>query len=120
MNYLQLNIDGRLHGLKFNQMMYMVFYENLDQERFTATFYYAAVYAALKANAYVKKEEFITSFEEVCDWVDGMTEEDKEKVMEVFNGTAYWKEQVKKGKELTEEKTPAEKKSKLKSTTKKV
>ena len=119
MSYLQINIGGNLRGLKFNQMAYIVFYDHVDLDQYLATSYYAIAYAGLKANAYVKREEFTDSFETVCEWVDELSAEDKAAMLEAFSSTSQWQALVEKGKEVAE-KTPEEKKRKLKSTTTKV
>lgn len=103
-------------GLKFNQLAYITFYEKVDQDNYLGTFHYAAVYGALKANAYVKGQEFTETFESVCDWVDEMSKEDKEKVTEVFGNTAYFKKLVEDGAGNVEVKDGPSKKKKLKNT----
>lgn len=117
MDYLQINIGGKLRGLKFNQLAYITFYKFIDLENFDSTFHYAAVYAALLANAYVKREEFTETFETVCGWVDEATVEDKNAVLEAFNSTAYWKKIVEDGKAVVEKekKTTEQKKRKTRS-----
>lgn len=99
-NYLQVNIGGQLRGLKFSNGAYVTFYETVDHNNYLASFYYAVIYAGLKANSYAKREEFTESFETVCDWVDAMSEEDKAAALKVFSETEYWKKQIDEGKKL--------------------
>jgi len=114
MDYIQLELGGKLRGLKFNQYTYIKFYEKVAQDDYIATFHYAAVFAALKSNAYVKGEEFTETWEDVCSLVDAMKTEDKDKVAEVFNNTAYFRKAVEDGEKIIEEN---EKKSQSESTT---
>lgn len=115
MSYLQLEIGGQLRGLKFNTHAYVNFYKEVDMDDYEGTFHYAAVWAALKANAYVKRVEFTEKYETVCDWVDVMSLEDKEQVKDAFANSATYKNLVKDGKQ-EDDKEPAKKKI-LKSTT---
>lgn len=116
MSYLQLEIGGQTRGLKFNQKAYITFYDFVDKKDFEGTFHYAAIYAALLANAYVKREEFTETFETVCDWVDLLSADDKTAVTKVFNETAFWKKLVEDGAKEVEDNT---KKKKRMSTMKK-
>jgi len=117
MDYIQITLGGSLKGLKFNQLTYITFYKFIDLLNFDATFHYAAVYAGLLSNAYVKREDFADEFETVCQWVDELSTDDRNKIVEAFNSTAYWQNIVKEGKA---EKTVAQKKRKTKSTLKNV
>ncbi len=121
MSYIQVKLDNTEQGLKFNQLAYIEFYRKVDLSDYEGTFHYAAVWGGLKANAFVKKEEFVKTFEEVCDMVDMMSDEDKLKVMEVFQETAYYKKLVDKGKETeSAEVEETTKKKALKNTMKNV
>lgn len=120
MSYLQLEIGGQRRGLKFNQMAYVLFYQHVDLAEYLATMYYAIVYAGLKANAYVKREELDVTFEQVCEWVDEMPQEDKDAALKAFTETTQWQKLIEEGKSAVEEKSPEEKKSKQRSTSKKV
>jgi len=115
MDYILINdLGGKARGLKFNQYTYIKFYEKVSPDDYIATFHYAAVFAALKSNAYVKGEEFTDTWEDVCNMVDAMSAEDKALVADVFNNTAYFKKAVEDGEKIIEE----EKKSQSLSTTK--
>lgn len=109
MSYIQIQLGGELRGLKFNQLTYITFYKEVDQNNYEGTFHYAAVWAALKANAYVKRIEFTQTWETVCDWVDIMTAEDKDMVQNEFSNSATFKSLVKDG-EQNQEEEPAKKK----------
>lgn len=109
MRYIEIQIGGELRGLKFNQLCYRTFYDKIDLEDYEGTFYYSAVWAALKANAYVKKKEFTEEWETVCDWVDLISREDKKKINEAFENSEVYKNLVADGKEDQDNK-PAKKK----------
>ena len=79
MNYIQINIGGRLRGWKINQMTMELWSKLTYHQADASTSNYAAVYAGLVANCYVKREEFTkrvedkefaATFEDVCDWVE--------------------------------------------------
>jgi len=105
MSYLQINIGGKLRGLKFNQLAIEILGTHSDSKT-TTGFVYAMIYAGLKGNSYVKLEEPDYTFEEVCDWIDVM--EDKEKViLDVTNtmtSTQSWKDLASKATSEPEEK----------------
>lgn len=109
MDYIQLEIGGKARGLKFNQKTYKVFYDYIDPSDHIGSFHYAAVYAAITSNCYVKREEFTESFETVCGWVDEMSNEDKMTVTNVFSETAYFKKAVEDGEAETKKKEPKKK-----------
>lgn len=108
--YIELQIGGELRGLKFNQHCYINFYKEVDLTDYEGTFQYAAVWAALKANAYVKRIEFTEKYETVCDWVDLMKLEDKKTVKETFENSEVYKNLVEDGKQELNNK-PAKKKT---------
>jgi hypothetical protein len=92
MSYIKINIGGKERGLKFNQGALITFQSKIDPENIAATTGYALVWAGLKANAYVKGEEFTETFETVCDWVDELPEETILEVIKTFQETqAYQK-----------------------------
>ena len=53
MSYIQINIGGKLRGLKFNQYAVIVMAQKSDLENYEATAGYAMVYAGLKAKSYM-------------------------------------------------------------------
>lgn len=102
MSYIQIEIGGKLRGLKFNQGALIVMQEKSDPET-TAFTGYALVYAGLKANAYVKGIEFVDkdgeketpiTFEMVCDWVDELADGVLVSVMDAFKETQSFKKHI--------------------------
>lgn len=63
----------------------------MDYDNLAATYGYALVYAGLVANCYVKREEQDFTFEEVCDWMEELTQDDLIKVRECFESTQTYK-----------------------------
>ena len=117
MSYIQLTIGNKLRGLKYNQMAVMVMSQNLDYDNMAATYGYALIYAGLKANCYVKREEPDFTFEQVCEWVDEMSYDDLMKAKECFESTQTYRKLTEVG-EKVEEQTKKKQKSTLKSATK--
>ena len=105
MSYLQLELGGKLRGLKFNQLAIEIISTHNDNSTQSA-FMYAMIYGGLMGNSYVKREEPDYTFENVCDWVDVMENKAEaiSKVTEVLTSTQVWKTLVKAGEEITEEK----------------
>ncbi len=91
MSYCKINIGGQERGLKFNQMAILILQEKTDKEFPLQTAAYALIYAGLRANAYVKGEEFTATFEQVCEWVDSVSDEDMQLVNEKFMETEAYK-----------------------------
>lgn len=105
MSYLQLELGGKLRGLKFNQLAIEIISTHNDNST-QSSFMYAMIYGGLMGNSYVKREEPDYTFENVCDWVDVMENKAEAiaKVTEVLTSTQVWKNLVKAGEEITEEK----------------
>jgi hypothetical protein len=104
MSYIQIEIGGKLRGLKFNQLAIEIISQYNDSQT-QSGFLYSMVYGGLRGNSYVKREEPDYSFEDVCDWIDNM-ENKEQAVIEVTNAmteSQIWKEVVKKGQETSEE-----------------
>lgn len=59
MSYIQIEIGGKARGLKFNQYAMVTFYKHVDLKDYDASSVYAMIYGGLKANCYVKREEFV-------------------------------------------------------------
>ena len=91
MSYIKIEIGGRERGLKFNQGALIMFQEKIEINNYAATTGYALIWAGLKANAYVKGEEFTENFETVCDWVDELPEADVLRVIDCFKETQAYK-----------------------------
>jgi hypothetical protein len=100
MSYLQLELGGKLRGLKFNQLAIEVISTHNDTGTQSA-FMYAMIYGGLMGNSYVKREEPDYTFEDVCDWVDVMENKAEAvgKVTDVLTSTQVWKNLVKAGQE---------------------
>lgn len=120
MSYIQIEIGGKLRGLKFNQGALIIFQGRIDKENYEATTGYALIYAGLKLNAYVKGEEFLDyteeeingkpvkvgtpiTFEKVCDWVDELNEQTVLSVINCFKETQAYKNLIPEAKEEGEE-----------------
>lgn len=98
MSYIQIEIGGKLRGLKYLQYAVIVMAQKADLDNYDATAGYAMVYAGLKCNNYVKDVEDDFTFEQVCDWVDELPEETLLKVFEVFQETQAYKNLIDKGR----------------------
>jgi len=72
MNYIQIEIGGKLRGWKVNQMTLELWSKKTSGDAELSSSNYAAVFAGLVANCYVKGEEPDFTFENVCDWVDAI------------------------------------------------
>jgi hypothetical protein len=84
----------------------------LDFDNLAATYGYALVYAGLKANCFVKREESDFTFEQVCDWVDAMSLEELTKVRDCFEETQAFKSMLPKDDEPMTKKKPKSKEQK--------
>ena len=96
MSYLQITIGGKERGLKFNQLAIETIAKLNDTETVSGLLY-AMVYAGLKANLYVKREEPDFTFEQVCDWVDELEnkEEFSDKISKCVMESQSWKNLIK-------------------------
>ena len=106
MSYCKINIGGKERGLKFNQMAVMIMSEYAAADHLLATAGYAMIYAGLRTNCYVKREEPDFTFEDLCEWVEVVSLDDMEKVNAAFMET----EAYKKGKAYQDEQEAAKKK----------
>ena len=101
MSYIQIEIGGKLRGLKFNQLSLEEYTKNVGTG--TATAIYATFYAGLVGNCYVKQEEPDFTFEDVTNWVDEIYEKgrkaDIEKVCKLWTDTYVYREWLKEFKE---------------------
>lgn len=104
MSYLQLELGGKLRGLKFNQLAIEIISTHNDTNTQSA-FMYAMIYGGLMGNSYVKREEPDYTFENVCDWVDVMENKPEAiaKATEALTATQVWKNLVKAGEEIAGE-----------------
>lgn len=71
-NYINITdcVGGKDRGWKINQMTIELWSKKTSFESENSSSIYAAVYAGLVSNCYVKGEESDFTFEDVCDWVD--------------------------------------------------
>jgi hypothetical protein len=118
-SYIQLEIGGKLRGLKFNQLSLEVYTKNLNYgNAINASTIYATFYAGLVANCYVKQEEPDFTFEDVTNWVDELYEQgrkkDIEKVCNCWAETHTYREWLEEFKEKLRSILEPEKKTKKK------
>jgi len=115
MSYIQKHLGGKDRGIKFNQLAIITFWQKIDPENYKATANYAMVYAGLVANCYVKGVEKDFTFEEVCDWVDQLSQEDINDIDKCLSETQVYKNAI-----SADEKVAEPNKKKLKNTIVKV
>ena len=117
MSYIQIEIGGKKRGLKFNQMAVITMTKYIDYNNLAATYGYALVYSGLVANCYVKREEPDFTFENVCDWLDVLPQDEMEKIRECFESTQTYKTMM-DSVQKTEEQTKKKQRSTSKTVTK--
>ena len=86
-NYIQIEIGGKLRGWKVNQLTLEIWSNKTSAEFSNSSSNYAAVYAGLVSNCYVKSEEPDFTFEDVCDWVEEMNNNNDLTVLELIKKT---------------------------------
>lgn len=93
MSYTSIELGGKTRGLKFNQLAIELLNQYNDVQS-TSAFVYAMIYAGLRGNTYVKREEPDYTFEDVCDWVDAIKDKAKviEDVTKAMTETQLWKD----------------------------
>ncbi len=75
MSYIQIEIGGKLRGLKFNTGTNILLrskvkdYSDDEKEAFGA---YCVIWAALVCNCKIKNEPVDFTFEDVCEWADAL------------------------------------------------
>lgn len=98
MNYLQIEIGGKLRGLKFNQGAVDIYLTKLNYTEVGASTIYAAFYAGLMGNVIAKGEQSDFTYEEVTEWVDDIYENGKEEIIKqvdsVFTETNAYKKRL--------------------------
>ena len=103
MSYIQVEIGGRLRGLKFTQGAIMWMQDKVDFENYAATAGYATVWGGLKMNCYAKGEELTktvsneevpANFEDVCEWVDELDKDTALKISDAFKESSVFKKLV--------------------------
>lgn len=85
-NYLQIEIGGKLRGLKFNTLTVSQFNKKVIPDDYIGSSAYSLIWAALFSNCYSKGVEVDFTFEEVQDWTEKMNAEDLQKVQVCFEG----------------------------------
>lgn len=104
MSYVQVEIGGKLRGLKFNQMADVEYLVKVGKNTNPVASTYAMVWAGLISNCYAKAEEVDFTFEQVCDWCEKVTDADFIKILDCYKETkAFLKDipdDVKKKKPL--------------------
>jgi hypothetical protein len=92
MSYLQIEIGGKLRGLKFNQLAIEIL-STFNDTNTSSAFMYAMVYGGLRGNSYVKREEPDYTFENVCDWCDVLENKDDTILLisQTLTETQIWK-----------------------------
>lgn len=104
MSYIQI----KERGLKFNQESVEIFWRRLELENSTdAGDKYACFYAGLFVNAKMKGT-LAPTFEETCDWVDTLTDEEKKSAMDCMGETTKYKEHLEKINDLVRKAVEAE------------
>lgn len=97
MSYLQIELGGKLRGLKFN----MVAIEEIAKQNTTGSnfgFIYSMIYGGMYGCSVVKKEEIDYTYEDVSEWVDAMEnrEEIVAKITATLTETQNWKSIINK------------------------
>ena len=120
-NYLQVQLGGKSRGWKFNQEAFEIFLKKINwTDPNGASDTYACFYAGLVACCRVKCEAVDFTFENVCDWCDDLSAEEKKKVMDAMgeeNRYRVWMDEFKEKVRLlakTEENEEVKKKHKVK------
>jgi hypothetical protein len=100
MSYVQIEIGGKLRGLKFNRMAMIIIAQKSDQNNYAASANYACIFAGLRANNYVKGVEDDFTFEQVCDWIDDLAPDEILKVDAALNEATAYRELLDKSKDI--------------------
>ena len=92
MSYLQIELGGKLRGLKFN----MIAIEEIAKQNTTDSkygFIYSMIYGGMYGCSVVKKEEIDYTYEDVSEWVDAMENQEEivAKVTATLTETQNWK-----------------------------
>ncbi len=108
-------MGGNPRQLRFDQFTLKAFYKKVDFEFFEASSVPACVFAALKSYDYAKGNPSDYTWEQVYEWTDAMSVEDKKRVKDAFEAMESYKESVKNLKTVLTDLTKEE--AKKKSTT---
>jgi hypothetical protein len=97
MSYVQIEIGGKLRGLKFNSIARHEYLAITEGKKNPIIHSSGLIYAGLYGNCIVKREEPDFTFEDVCEWCDKVTDPNIfYKVLEVYKTTLPIPEEVKK------------------------
>ena len=96
---IEINLGGKLRGIRFNQISLEIFSKNIVPEAPLASSIYATFYAGLYGECVVKREDIDFTLEDVSGWVDDLYNENKReeirKVCEMWEETNYYREWMK-------------------------
>ncbi len=120
MSYIEIQIGGKLQGLRFNQISLEIFAKHLNLEAPASSAIYATFYAGLYGNSVLKNEDINYTFEQSSIWVDELYEagrkEDIQKVCDAWEATNYYRDWLKEFQDrlrlLTDEQPKFKKKMK--------
>lgn len=129
MSYIQIELGGKLRGLKFNMFALEEYTKRIgitlnkaaeknSTDISQATLVYACVYSGLIGNYYAKEIEQDFTFEDVTDWVDAASNADLEAACNCLSETERYKDIFPSNKSVVDvaiDKKKATKKSGLKS-----
>ena len=91
MSYCQVEIGGKLRGLKFNNYALHLMQQKIDIDAPELTAAYAMVYSGLRGNCYVKGEQPDFTFEDVVTWVDNIDETASNLIAYAFSESEAYK-----------------------------
>jgi hypothetical protein len=106
MSYIQIELGGKLRGLKFNMYALEEYTKRIanaldraikknSTDISQATLVYACVYSGLIGNCYAKEIDQDFTFEDVTDWVDAASNADLEAACNCLSETERYKEKLK-------------------------
>lgn len=115
MNFIEIELGGKLRGLKFNNYAIEQFQRKMFKnesaltEGSNAATVYGIFFAGLTANCFTNDVEVDFTYKEVEDWVDEATDDDVKKVCDLFAETNVYKKWLDKVKEAVKSETDKKK-----------
>lgn len=106
-NYIQVEIGGKLRGLKFSQATNAEIIDRVEKIGGTTNEVLAGcivIFCGLYINCIIKGVEVDFTFEDVCDWAEGMRVEDINKITECYNSTIAFSADLPKKKTVRKKK----------------
>ena len=103
MSYIQVEMGGKLKGMKFNKYAEDILRKKVQPDNLLSGIY-SLVYSGLVANCFVKQIAQDFTFEEVCDWVDQLSDEVLLQIHTAFRESDSYK----KGQALIDEQAAKE------------